>query len=349
MLQAYGLKRAIEDLGHRIEFIDYMPPALSEKWWKVGVRSGMFPGILVLRPKYHAFQKTNFTRSAPVENIARLRAIAGDYDAIVVGSDQVWNSALLKQFDPLYFLDLLDDNMPCRISYAACFGRPDHPADFLAQAKPLLKKFHHVSVRNPISAEIVFNLLGWTPQIVVDPTFLHDFASLDGDDPQVSGKYVLVNCLHRCNAVALLELARKVARARDGKIVALSTNYGLLVDGVIIKGTASPTQWLALMKRADFVLTDSFHGAVFSIKNGRPFIASLEAGGWRAHRISVLLNQYGLADRLLTGDQCDNLDAVCADIDYKDIREAIARDAAESMNYLDAALSQCEAALPAAV
>lgn len=219
------------------------------------------------------------------------------YEAFIVGSDQVWR----EEYSPnilSYFLDFLpDSDSRKRISYAASFGKAQEyiSADKMPECRRLLARFDAVSVREDEGVSIVRNDFGRKQvEKVLDPTLLlsaDDYSAIIQPTDRLTSPYIASYILDSSDdKTALLEQ--------------ISVDYHLPVNAIDIEvraeGMATMSQWLANFADADFVVTDSFHGCVFSIIFGKPFIAigNAERG---LGRFQSLLGELGLNNRLIAG------------------------------------------------
>lgn len=193
-----------------------------------------------------------------------------DFDAYVVGSDQVWRPVMTSSFGmPTYFLDFLpDDSKALRIAYGVSMGVAEREFDDkqLPILRPLYKKFDAVSVRESSSLQILRDC-GWTlpeAQCVLDPTLLldkHDYEQLiiEGETHASEGDMF---CYILDLAPEKLSLIKKIAHKRG-----LRPFFQI---GYTTADSMSIPQWLRSFRDAKFVVTDSFHGFVFSLIFGKP-------------------------------------------------------------------------------
>lgn len=220
-----------------------------------------------------------------------------DYAAFIVGSDQVWREDYSASITR-YFLDFLseDDKRP-RIAYAASFGKSK---DYISPKNmprccELLHCFDAVSVREYEGLDILKRDLNYHRGIkVLDPTLLlsvddyrreiKDKDLLDRTQPHISA-YILDASEDK--SAILTEVASRLK-------LPVKTFSGEFSEGKML----TVSQWLAEFEGADFVLTDSFHGCVFSIIFHKPFvaIANKDRG---LDRFVSLLRDAGLEDRLI--------------------------------------------------
>ena len=309
LLQAFGLRRALESLGAEVVFPDYAPAGYRVPWWRpLGLRQGVLFRPELMKRRCARFRRDYLPGTPRCDSAARLAETCRECDAVVVGSDQVWNGNGSGGFNPVYFLDFALWPNCRRISYAACFGQVDQPPATQASAGTLLKKFDALSVRNELSRNLVRRLSGRDAAVVLDPTLLHDYADLVPEPPR-DGKYILVYSIgsgHR----ALGEWIAARARLKLGMpVVTLypDARFGGADRQVL---TAGPREWLALVKGAGLVVTNSFHGTAFALGMGKRFISW---SGSRPERLEDILRRAGAPDHLALRQDEAQVDALlCA-------------------------------------
>jgi hypothetical protein len=257
-------------------------------------------------------------------------------DTVIVGSDQIWNYGL-KWRDGIdtYFCGFLEGDNVRRVSYAASFGHDCWGFhDLTDRARTELAKFAAVSAREASGVRICAETLGRSDCVhVLDPTLLMrpDFyetmtAGVAAPDHAVLLEYVLDADADKeaLTGEALAALGRPHAPRR------LSATDG--VDAIDAPG------WVAAFRDAAFVVTDSFHGTVFSIMFRKNFIAIVnpERGG---DRFFSLLGQLGLRDRLIHRGEIDKVRALAQKpIDFEPAHRALESLREHSARFLLAAL-----------
>lgn len=314
VLQCYALQRALTDMGHTVQVIDYhFLPA----WRRIRFVSHMLGkrvGSKVMNQlgylrygqrihrKFEAFRTTHLSLSQPCATRAQLKNLIGNYDVLVVGSDQVWNT---EWFTPEYFLDFTDDFSGKRVSYAACFGSGASRASELVYAcKPWLERFDHISVRNKMSMDLVKDLCGRSAAIVADPTLLVDFSHLSNALPNnlQPQTYVLLYGLSEKRYADHLNRMRFISDQMSLPLVGirsavmqpwLTTGCDDYVDD------PSPEDWITLIENTAFLVTDSFHGMLFAIKNRIPFLNYI--GMTKSYeRVAYAATHYGVSSGVPT-------------------------------------------------
>lgn len=300
LLQAYALRQATQALGGSVEFIDYRPPYVGWQWWKnLGLRSGSFMRAVPRKLKFADFRRRHLPSTPVLRNARDLRRMAGRYDAVIAGSDQVWSGNVHGRFDPAYFLDFVQDSACRRISYAACFGQAEQPHETLEKAGPLLRRFDRLSVRNEMSRQLVRQIADCDATIVEDPTALHDFSEIKAQQ-YVKKDYILVYSLCPEQARVGECVLRNVKERMSLQAFSVwPTEKFAGVDRII--RTPGPSEWVGWFKGAAAVCTDSFHGLAFALKFRKPVFAW--AGG-SPGRLQDYLLRHGVAGRLVTSCNC---------------------------------------------
>ena len=203
----------------------------------------------------------------------KLEAYGNKYDAFILGSDQVWNPANLEM--DFYTMNFIPENKS-KIAYAPSFGVSSIPKNQVAKTRAYLERIQHISVREVAGANIVKSLTGRDVPVVCDPTALltkEDWDKLKSDRKYVDGKYIFCyflgsNPLHR-------EFANQVKGETGYQIVALQHLdefvKGDLDFGDVTPYDVGPEDFVNLLSNAEIVLTDSFHGTMFSIYYHKQF------------------------------------------------------------------------------
>ncbi len=227
------------------------------------------------------------------ENIKRTNEI---YDFFITGSDQVWN---MSWYRPEYFLSFVE-NKP-KISYAASM-----PARFQSSSDEIianhLRDFSSISVREQELVEKISGLSGKEAVQTVDSTLL--FSAKEWDevcDGRIIDEPYLI-CYFLSTNRAVKKYISEFAKKKRMKIVILPHVGGINISdcffGDMRLYDISPSQFVSLIKYADYVLTDSFHASVFSCIYKKKFVVFSRRGGERMNsRLHSLLKLYSNTDR----------------------------------------------------
>lgn len=256
---------------------------------------------------------------------------AGAYDTILVGSDEVWNFRHpWYGSKPIFFGDGLKTDRLA--SYAASFG--NHSAwDGIDPAwATKLGRFASLSVRDENSCALINNGIGREPPIVLDPCLQFPEAAIDSDSV-VADPYALVYGYSFPRW--LWRNVRSWADRRGMRLISVGYSNGWADDQLV---AANPNEFARLVGGADAVVTNLFHGCIFALTHGKPWLTS--PNDYRAIKIPDLARLIGEEQRIVHDhtpqDEIDSLlmapmsTAVAARID--DLR-------GQSEAYLDAALS----------
>jgi hypothetical protein len=227
-------------------------------------------------------------------------------DALVCGSDQIWNSAFCAKDDlrRFFFLDFGSPSLK-RLSYAASWGAPslDGLAPSAKDAVAIsLKRFRGIRVREKSGVGIAADLqcrAVWHP----DPTLLLDSAVWDGLAEQAE-RAPTPNSLFQCeyrwtSCVPLASVARTLTRRFGWRpVIPFSSHY---IRDAAYTQCLTPQEWLNGIRTASFIVTNSFHSMVFSIIFKRPFIVVPLSGKYAGmnERIFSLAERLGLEKRVL--------------------------------------------------
>lgn len=345
LLQNYALQQVLDKMGHNVETINWSADQIVPiKSWllrkKVWMQSLFNRGSNVLHYEPNAKEKTiiskftkgfvdNYIKICPVlvkrSEDFRKAWLLRSYDALIVGSDQVWRP-LYNPFQTAMFFDFVDNEEVKRIAYAASFGTSKwefSPAMTETCAR-LVKEFDLVTVREKSGVELCRDNLGVEAQHVLDPTLLLskvDYERLVETENEPESEGTLFHYILDPSAEknAFIEQAAKAqglipftimpkfqAENRTRKDVKRH-----IMDCVF----PSVTSWLRGFMDAKMVIVDSFHGAVFSIIFNKPFWV-IENNKRGSARFESLLGLFQLEDRMITVDTIQTDSNWCKEIDW---------------------------------
>lgn len=352
VLQAYGLQHALRSLGYEAVFPRTVPEYCRgwiDRLAVFGVRrKGVVRGIADCWrefPRRRAFDRFRSLRfPAAVAGPALSEVICDPRTiACVVGSDQVWNLAWMRRWEPYYFLgDLPVDSPIRRVAYGACFGTGAQRADLLQLAAPLLSRFSAIGTRTRTTARIVDGIAGLRTTPVVDPSLLHDYREIRGSSPFDSG-FIMVYGI-RPEAIDRGRDLALALRRRTGLPIALVVPESFAMEAWPavgwadrVVGRASPADWVESIRRCSFVVTDSFHGCLFATANRRPFLSY--AQGRSAERTLDVTARYGLGGRVIPeGSTAAAVERMEEPIDFDAVHSRLQSDREASLRFLAAAI-----------
>lgn len=318
ILQAYALQTVLERMGHEVCLVEKRRKPVTLPLWKAPLVYGK---RILKNAKGSPFplfyeQKVNreepFVRQHTDKFICRYikRRIVGDfseinesdYDAIVVGSDQIWRPKYFNDNIERAYLDFTEGWNVRRIAYAASFGTDEweYTRAQTRRCGRLLKRFDAVSVREASGADLCREHFGVEAKTMLDPTMLlekEDYIRLfeNANTPKSNGtllNYILDDTPEKT------ALTNRIAKERG--LVPFRVNAKSDIN-LPIENRIAPSveQWLRGFYDAEFVVTDSFHACVFSILFNKPFLVVGNQKRGLSRFIS-LLGTFGLEDRLIT-------------------------------------------------
>lgn len=265
------------------------------------------------------------------------------YTHLVVGSDQVWHP-VINEGDGTYFLANVPDGVK-RISYAPSFGVDEFEPELERKMAGWLARFDALSVREPQGARIVKRLCGREATVVCDPTLLLGRVEYETIERRprfgLPEKYIAVYtiCGHPWAENAAIELGKKmvlpVVHLPGGQ---LARWY---LPGKPKRVTAlGPAEWLWFIHHAEYVVTNSFHGTVFSLMFHKPFTVALNGRASDARMLSLLegvgLNDFN-AEKQRGGEAEGRRDY--ANVDWGKVDEGVRRMAEKGKRYLEQSLT----------
>ena len=238
------------------------------------------------------------------------------FDTFIIGSDQVWRDSYGRVES--YFGDFLKTENKKIFSYAASFGLSSWQFDRerTEKLRVLAKRFRSISVREKDAIELCRDNLNIEANWVLDPTMLlskNDYISLFKDNFQEKSEgdlmtYMLDSSEEKIRLIKLIETEKKL---NSFTVMAKETETFPAIE-----------KWLKGFYDAKFILTDSFHGMVFSIIFEKPFLVILNKQRG-ATRFLSLLSSLGLENRLIESVEDFNIDLLNKDIDYETIRKKL--------------------------
>lgn len=355
-LQAYALGAKLRCLGYDAENIDYVfyknprhkGGELERPIFRLSLanrmKEALFPLVAFLRALAHPRSLRNrrarrrkfaawfagHVKCGPEYRSAQeLYARPPAYDVYLVGSDQVWNPRMGSTLLP-YFLDFAPAHARCA-SYAASLGVGTLPTPVFLKYRALLRRFSFIGLREKRGVELLSRMnLPAQIQQTVDPTLLlsaHDWQEAarkpDGLPPQYILLYELIA------SPETVQLAQSMARQSRLPLVRIGD------------GAYGPGEFLWLFAHAAGVVTNSFHGTVFSILNHRPFYTVVPRTMKNGSRITSLLELAGLSARCLrAADVAAHPPALLApgSQDWVSVEARLAKARQDSLDFLAAAV-----------
>lgn len=255
-----------------------------------------------------------------------IRKIVDRYDAVICGSDQIWNTYATKQVVPAFFLDFAKDSDKLRVAYAPSLGRATIESQNIDDFEYYLRNIDRISVREKSSVLVVKQLTDKEVMQVLDPVLLLETNDYDEiiTPVDIDGKYIFYYALEKNRTIT--EYVAKLAE-NSGFTVVYFSKWKLPFKKGFNIFTCDPGQYLYLLKNAEYVVTNSFHGTAFSVLFQKQFVTFTTQHSYP--RMVDLLKIIGLEDRIQKG----KLD-INSIIDYEYVQEQLIKEKEKSIAYL---------------
>ena len=344
VLQAYALCRAIRELGFDCEIIDYRSLFIEEyydfkcllkpKNWKRLISYILYNGNLFPdKDRFTAFLRDNHVLSKTRYSHDSLTETNQIYDCFITGSDQVWNYAAAG-FDKSYFLDFVLQEEK-KNSYAASFGFETIPQALEDTYRNLLRSFSHISVREETGKKIVQSLVDKDVTVDLDPTLLltadmwHEAAAgTEKTELTKKNDYVLLYMIGEDKNI--IRIARRIAKDKKTDVLYITDRWRDHI-GITNLRKVSVNAWLELINGAKYVITNSFHGTVFSILFNKQFaVIQNKKLQNKSSRIQTLLSALQLQERYAYSEE-SALAVIGSGIDYDAVNKRLHEKRAESI------------------
>lgn len=341
MLQAYALTKKLRLMGYDAEVIDYRLPYIDKFHHKPlfveTIKKYRFTGILRYAKRYiNGYYSDKrwkkfydfMTKSIPLsKQVTKEQLEKLEYDAYIVGSDQVWNAELTGGLQKCYFLDFVKNGAK-KIAYAASSGTEKIISDNIDDIKTLLSEFNGIGIRESNLTHFINNNLKLSAQTVIDPVFL-----LESDEwikmikKTEEAPYLLIYTFDE--KAYIYDKAIDYANKNGLKVITLAYDKKDLSDSILQLTDCGPLDFLRYIYNAQVVFTSSFHATAFSLIFKRQFFCFPH---YRYNeRTDNLLSALGLSQRNVY-EKDDVL--LYEDIDYGLIEENLTRIIKDSVEFL---------------
>lgn len=369
MLQAYATEMIMQEMGLPYQTIackapiDYMEAnkigyvvkKLLIGDWKMKVgrmkverekkRNPTFAKNWAMRDAaFNRFANESFHLSPYCKNRKELTAMAHNYSAFIVGSDQLWRTDSVEH--GYYTLEWVPDDIR-KIAYSTSIGVKEVPWFQVKKNQRFMNRFDHIALREQSACDLVYKLTGRKVQVVLDPTLLftgEQWMDIQQFEPLSTGKYIF--CYLLGNNPWQRGLIKRVKTETGLKIVALQhlDEYIPSDEGFADEApyNVGPREFLNYIRNAEYVFTDSFHCSVFSILYKKKFFTfsrfSEMAKQSTNTRIDNLMSLTGLQQRRVNTKT--RVDAILnTQSDYVEVDKRLQLQRKSSMEYLRNALN----------
>ncbi|MCQ2485351.1 MAG: polysaccharide pyruvyl transferase family protein [Clostridia bacterium] len=353
-LQSWALCKSIDSIGGKSEFksvlVDYCPDVLADKdpldpmknMWDKDEESRRqcelsLPAIRINYKKFMDFYNNRFRKSQKSYTSANFNEVAEDekLDGFVCGSDTIFCIDEFKGFDDGYYANYDCMKNGYTVSYAASFGDPHFTDETLLILNERIKNFKVLGIRENLMVPYLKQHTDIPVQKVLDPTLIltaEDYKEITAPK-LIKNKYILLYA--RRHNQKMTDYVNRLAEKTGYEIVEISLRAENAKHHRMFY-EAGVEEFLSLVKYAEYVVTNSFHAAIFSIHFERPFyIFSREQCDTK---IIELLELVDLKDRLMVTGEEDEPRV----IDYGNVKAKIEKSRMESIKFLSDELYGCK-------
>ena len=301
--------------------------------------------ISIRNNKYREFRR-EFNLSKNVSTYSELRQMAKEkYTDVLVGSDQLWLP--VNVVADYYTLNWVPDNIN-KISYSTSFGVSSIPEKYNEKYKLFLRRIDHLSIREDSGVKLAKEIAGVNAKLVCDPTLLltkEEWEKEASKERKYDEKYIL--CYFLGNNVEHRKFAERLKEKTGLKIVSLNhaDEYVKYSDEFCDYAPfdIGPREWISLVKNAEYILTDSFHGTVFSLLFNKKFYcfrrySSKATGSTNSRLDSILKIAEVSSERILTGTE-NVEDVLKYKINFEKVNKNLEKLRKDSKNWLLNAIS----------
>lgn len=350
ILQAYATQIVFEKLGYDCEIIDYQRKEEKGKeiWKNLLRQSPKWNSNIITRLIYRIIQEPNYVsqykkfskyrkellkETKEYNTIEELKNDLPDADIFCTGSDQVWGKIGNSIYDEAYFLKFVPKDKKC-IAYSASFGKKDNNHIIIEKLPELLCNYSKIMVREDTAVETIEKSGINNVEQVLDPTLLlneKDWNKIVKEN-NIKKDYILIYQLHDNREFEIY--AKEFAKRKKMKLLRITPSLSNFFKCGKTIYMPTPQEYLGYIKNARYIITDSFHGTVFSLIFNKQFIDICPKRG--ATRMESILRNFGLEDRLVKS--YDDFSIGDRIIDYKIVNRNLEKQREDSILKLKEAL-----------
>ncbi len=312
-LQAYGLRKLIEELGYEVQYVDYhveepvIKDSINGKNDKISKALKTFEGDAPFIQKFqYIIHKKNFGKKYySVLGLTEEPNYNPELDTLVIGSDEVFN-CIQSNKNVGYSLELFgkDNKAKKLITYAASFGNTTveklEKYNKKEEISELLNKFDKISARDSNTGKIVEEISNQKVVYNLDPVLAYDYMKKCDKIPDIAinEKYIIVYAYSNRISAEESKYIKEFAKKNNLKVYSIG-GAQKCADKFI---DCSPFEVLGYFRKAEMVITDTFHGSIFSIITKRNFVTLVRKSVGNAYgneeKLTDLLHRVGLENRI---------------------------------------------------
>ena len=339
LLQALSLKMQLEARGHDVYFVDIIPGKqlhYEEAPKKSGSLISRFDRYLFKRIENYLLSKKmakiHINDYETYLQTPKMLPEGEMFDLVVIGSDEVFNATTPSRWG--FTTQLFGDvkNAKRVVTYAASCGHTTYEDakkhEIVDELNEAMQRLEHISVRDSNTLEFVRSITGQSAELNVDPVFISNYDALIPALPKRKPYMLIYAYGNRISNEKEIRAIKEYAKKHGLDIISVGMQQRWCKNNL----SASAFELLSYVKGAECIVTDTFHGTVFSIKYNKRFVTLIRESN--RNKLGGLLNQFELRSRSV--DEIEKFEEILdTDIDYYRVNAVIAREQNKSYEYLD--------------
>lgn len=338
ILQNFALQQILKKLGHEAITIEYVSHYRLKIWFNYTLKTifllfcgkkkwrKFIPYYRNRNSKIDFFVQLYINKTKPVKKYSSDIIYKNNIEGLIVGSDQVWRPEYNNDLYSM-FLSFVNDKNILKFSYAASFGVEElsYTKSQVQKCRELLYKFNSISVREKSGIYICQKYFNINAVEVLDPTLLlpqEEYEKLCSNIPISETKFL---------ASYILDINKEKKRTicQIGK----EMNLPIKFFSADLNASQSIPEWIAIFRDAEFIITDSYHGTLFSIIFKKNFISIANANRGLS-RFTSILSSLSLEDRLINDLSSSNIPYM-KNIKWTEVYKKLHDKQVESYEYLE--------------
>lgn len=341
VLQAYALQQKINSLGYESKIVNYLPKTrktnifdMNINYFQDKIKNSLFlkkysKKLCNRSLLFENFRKNHLLLTDKCESHIDLKKTSDLFNKIVCGSDQIWNPNF---FDKHFFLDFVDDNNK-KISYSPSLGVDDIKDELLKkEIASYIDSFSCLSIREEKGKEILEKICSKKIEVLMDPTLLLTKDEWCNNLQLKTDTKPFILCYFLGNNKKYIQIAKNISKKYNLPIKVLPTSTLISkFKKEEILFDCGPKEFVDNINNASIILTDSFHGIIFSINFEKDFIALKrfkDGSKSQNSRVYNILKKFNLESRLYDG----NINF--SHIDYERVNNILLTERLKSVKYL---------------
>lgn len=353
VLQAYALQEKLKQYSDEVQIIDYRPNYFETQYKMFSLKvykryKGIFNKILHLGwrtlrwkkrytkyKKFEDFIKENYQLTKRYTTYQQLVQDPPQADVYFTGSDQLWNTDITEGFDKTYYLEFVREDK-IKASYAASLGRNKIDSKYQKQYEEAFENLDFIAVREQQAQEELQLYTNKKIWVTIDPTLLHEKQLWENlaqkSKMKIKEKYIFVYILEENEE--FVKMVNEISKYLNLKVVSISKKRRFEREEIYAE--AGPEDFIYFFQNAEFVITNSFHGTVFSLifEKKNCIIPHLKTG----ERMCNLMKKVGLEERIITKLKELDLAKITQEIDYVTVNKQIEKERKNAEIFIETVL-----------